>query len=167
METASLRNCLTAVATRSIANSTSFGGIEPAEAEAEAAAGGVFRESQGPQDVAGLGIGRGAGGSAADGQVAHCHEQGLAVDVAEGEIEVAGKAERRAVIVSLIECRAADLDFIELVEDPGGQAIAEGGEAGHFLRQFGEAELERCCEADDAGDVERAAAATFLLAAAA
>ena len=64
----------------------------------------------------GLGVGRRAGGAAADGEVAHRQEQGFAVDVAEGEVEVAGEAEGRAVVVACVEGGAAESDVVELVD---------------------------------------------------
>jgi hypothetical protein len=38
--------------------------------------------------MAGLGIGRGAGGARADGDIAHRHHQGFAVHVSETEVEI-------------------------------------------------------------------------------
>ena len=71
--------------------------VEPAEAETQAAAGFVIAEAEGSQDMAGLGIGRRAGGPAADGQVAHREQQGFAVDVAERHVQIAGQADGRLV----------------------------------------------------------------------
>ena len=92
--TASLRSSWTASTTRRSGKLDIRQRVEPAEAEPQAAAGVVLAKAERQQDVAGPGIGRRAGGPAADRQVAHRQQQGFAIDVAERQVEVAGQPQR-------------------------------------------------------------------------
>ena len=84
--------------------------VEPAQPETQAAAGFVVAEAERSQDMAGFGIGRRAGGPAADGQVAHREQQRFAIDIAERQVEIAGQAKWRCRRRSCsVECGAAEL----------------------------------------------------------
>ena len=87
----SLRSRSTDSATVSMANSTSSGVLNRPRPKRRLAAGLILVQAQGPQYMAGLGVGRRASTAGADGQMLHAHHQGLAVDVGKAGVEVVGQ----------------------------------------------------------------------------
>ena len=71
-----------------------LGRIEPAETKSQAAADCIVGQAQCPQYVAGLGIGAGARAAGAYGHVLHVHQQRLAIDIGEADVQVSCKAAR-------------------------------------------------------------------------
>ena len=65
-------------------------GVEAAQAEAYGRVRDVVTEAERLEDVAGFERSRGAGGAGADGDVVDAHQQGLALDVDEAHVQVAG-----------------------------------------------------------------------------
>ena len=80
-----------------------FRGGEPPQAEAHAAADRVLGKAQGAEHVAWLGLGGSAGAAGAYGNVAHLHNEGLALDGAETGVQVAGQPEVRQIESGAVE----------------------------------------------------------------
>src|SRR5438552_16354704 len=68
--------------------------VEPADAKPQAGTSQVFAKSQGPQDVAGLGVDAGAGAAAGNGDGLHADHQRFTVYEWKRAVKVAGKAGR-------------------------------------------------------------------------
>src|SRR5450756_2691272 len=90
-------------------------GVEAAKAEADGAVRDVVAEAESLEDVAGLQGGRGAGRAGADGDIVDAHQQGLAFDVDEAHVEIAGK-----VVIHV----AVDVDVVQRLLELGAEAVS-------------------------------------------
>ena len=65
-------------------------------------------QPQAPQDMTRLGLGRGAGAAGAQGNVAHLDDQGLALDIAETDVQIARQPKARQIEGRTIERDVAE-----------------------------------------------------------
>lgn len=99
-------------------------GREPPYSEPQTRVRHVLRRSEGTEDVRGLEGGGGACGAGGEGDVLEGHEEGLAFDVGEGEVDAAWVAVEGAVADYVGD--AGGYAFDEAVGegfDPGGVAL--------------------------------------------
>ncbi len=133
-----------------------FESREPTEPEPEARSGHVLSRTHRQQDVAWLGVGRGARGTGADGHVAHGHHKGLAIDVREAHVQVARQTNLGMAIET--ESWHAGPQTFE-------QAVAQLAEALRFLLEMTNRDLHGQPEPNDERDGKRPTTKSALVAA--
>ena len=67
--------------------------VEASDPETEAGPGQIIAQTEGSENMARLGIRRGAGTSAGNAQVSHAHHQRLAVNIGETTAQISGEAQ--------------------------------------------------------------------------
>src|SRR5688572_28227816 len=140
--------------------------VKPPQAKSQAAPRRIFAQSDCTQHMAWSRLSRCAGGPAADSQVAHRQKQRFAVDVAERHVEVPRQPQRRAIIVAGGERRTAEQYILQMIKECFRELVSQRGQPNHFFRYFFRAKPKCFGKPDDAGYIQRAAAASLLLPAA-
>src|SRR5699024_9173339 len=95
-------------------------------------------------------------GSLHAGQI-QAHEQGLALHVAHGDVDVAGQALRAVAVKAYVG---------DILQNAVDQPVAQGGEAAGIFGQLRNGQFDGGSQAHDAGQVFRARAQAALLRAA-
>src|SRR5262249_35955391 len=132
-------------------------GVEPAEAEPDRRVRELVADPERFQHVRRLERRRRAGRARRHRDVLETHEQRLALDEGEAQVQVAGQTLHRM---------AVQVHLVELAHDALAQALAEPEQALVLALHHLAADLHRLPETDDARDVERARTEAALLAAA-
>src|SRR5439155_6421808 len=131
-------------------------GGEAPDRETNRAVGELIRAPESPQDIRGLEARRSAGRARRPRHVLDSHDQGLALDEIEADVEVSRYAPLEV---------AVDVDLLH-VPEPGEQPVAQGADAPALGRHLELRDAERLAHAHDLVGRERPRAQAPLVAAA-
>src|SRR5579872_1979100 len=141
-----------------VRNVVDFGfGVEAADAETNRTVRQVVAGAESLQYIRWLQRRRGASRSAGNCDVVDAHEQRLALDVGEADVQVAGEPMVHGTV---------DVDLIQFAHDAVAQTIAQPRELTGLLWHFFLSDGACLAKTDDARNIQRARAHTALVAAA-